>query len=432
MSTDLRTQVQQLQQQAAAAAARGDAAEVQRVADSLIALDDQALAGADPAITRNLLDVAASLIGAGDLPRAERLLRKGIQALRGNAQATPVDLIVPLSNLMVVYDQAGASAQLNQVAAAIGGIAEQINGPVPANAATALMQLGQIYERSGNYVASLVVYRPVHDSMMTRQGVEPDVLLGWLLEYARVLIAGGRSQDGIAVGRQALEVAERAWEMDPVERMETFAVVAATASRQHDIATAQDALERGVAVIEALQAGGKWGQPKLAAIAGVIYHNLASLYLGLRNSQHYPRAEALMRRALALVLEQGREGSAEHAGALGQLAVITEARGDLDAADQLYTASIAIYEHAADTPRAEFSDFLTDLGQMRLSRGQSRDAVGPLRRAVELRETSPAEPPLRRANAASNLATAYFEAGDLAEARREYTRALDLRFAAQA
>ena len=138
-----------------------------------------------------------------------------------------------------------------------------------------------------------------------------------------------------------------------------------------------------------------------------------------------------MRRALALVLEQGLQGSAEHAGALGQLAAIMEARGELDGADRLYTDAIEIYERAPDTSAAEFSDFATDLGLMRLQRGQPSGAVGPLRRAVELRETSGETPP-RRALAASNLATAHFEAGDLAEATREYTRALDLQFEASA
>ncbi len=432
MSEDLHARVQQLQQQAAQAAARGDAAEVQRVGDTLTSLDDHALAAADPAVTRSLLDAATSLAGTGDLPRAERLLRKGIQALAENARATQVDLIVPLNNLLAVYDQAGAEAQWAQVAAAIGAIAERLDGPLPANATSALIQLGQIYERSGNYVVSLTMYRPAHASMMASQDLAPDALLDWLLAYVRVLIAGGRPQDGLAVGRQALDVAERASEMDPVERLEAFALVAASASQQRETALAQDALERGAAVAEALQAGDKWGPPKLAAMAGVVYHNLASLYLRLGRREHYQRADALMQRALAIVLEHGSEGSAEHAGALGQLAVITEARGDLDAADRLYTDSIAIYERAPDTSGAEFSDFLTDLGQMRLRRGQPWGAVGPLRRAVELREASPGEPPLRRADAASNLATACFEAGDLAEASREYTRAIDLRFATQA
>jgi tetratricopeptide (TPR) repeat protein len=433
MSNDLRAQVQQLQRQAAEAVARGDAAEAQRIGDALLSLDSQALAGADPAITRDLLDATAALVGAGDLPRAERLLLKGIQALSGNARATQADLIVPLNNLMAVYDQAGNTGHRDNVAAVIGGIAERVDGPLPASAVNALLQLGQIFERRENYAAALVMYRPVHDSMMARRDAAADVLLTWLLAYARVLVAGGRSQDGLAIGRHALDAAERAVEIDPVDRLQAFTVVARTASRLDEPATAQDALERGAAVAEALQTGGRWGEPKLAAVAGVVYHNLASLYVGLGRPEHYPRAETLMRRALALVLEQGRAGSAEHAGALGQLAVITEARGDdLDAADRLYSDSIAIYERAPDTSSAEFSDFLTDLGCMRLRRGHSREAVGPLRRAVELREASPGEPARRRADAASNLATAYFDAGDLAEAGREYTRALDLRFTVQA
>jgi hypothetical protein len=292
------------------------------------------------------------------------------------------------------------------------------------------MQLGRIYERGGNHVAALTMYRPVHASMLAQPDVPPGTLLAWLLGYARALIAGGQPDNGFAVGRQALDVAERALELDPAERLEAFAVVAAAASRQDAAPAAQEALERGAALAEALQGGATPDRARLATLAGVLYHNLASLYLGQGRREQYPRAAALMQRALALILERGREGSAEHAGALGQLAVITEAQGDLDAADRLYTASAEIYERAPDTPSAEFSDFLTDLGLMRLHRGRPADAVGPLRRALELRKASPDEAAARRADAASNLATACFEAGDLAEARQEYTRALDLRLAA--
>jgi Flp pilus assembly protein TadD len=50
--------------------------------------------------------------------------------------------------------------------------------------------------------------------------------------------------------------------------------------------------------------------------------------------------------------------------------------------------------------------------------------VAPLRRAAELSqdETGP-----RRAGSLSDLATAYFESGDLEAASREFARAIDLR-----
>jgi tetratricopeptide (TPR) repeat protein len=136
-----------------------------------------------------------------------------------------------------------------------------------------------------------------------------------------------------------------------------------------------------------------------------------------------------MRRALAIVVRQGGSGSGEHAGALGQLGVIAEARADLDGAERLYVESIGVYETAADGDRAEYSSTATDLGLLRLRRGRPADAVVPLLTAVELREGAVPEDALRRADAISNLAVAYFESGDLDAASRAFTRAIDLRFA---
>ena len=93
---------------------------------------------------------------------------------------------------------------------------------------------------------------------------------------------------------------------------------------------------------------------------------------------------------------------------------------------------MAVYEAAPDTQSAEFSDFLTDFGMMQLRRGRAADAVALLLRTVELREATPDESVIRRVSAVSNLATAYFKSSELASATREYTRALDLRFLAEA
>src|SRR4051794_10346135 len=63
-----------------AAAGSRDLAEVARVADVLLAVDDRALASGDPATIRALLDAAERLSQVGDLTRAEWLLIKGLNA----------------------------------------------------------------------------------------------------------------------------------------------------------------------------------------------------------------------------------------------------------------------------------------------------------------------------------------------------------------
>jgi tetratricopeptide (TPR) repeat protein len=422
---DLGARVGLLRQYAAERAQLGDTAEVHRAGDALLSLDGDALGRAEPGITRDMLDAVPSLLAAGDFQRAEMLLLKGIRALSINPHATQVDQIVPLNNLMAVYDQKGDSGQRNQAAAAIGSLVERLDEPLTPRAADALLQLGALFEQGGNIGATLVMYRPVHAYMTARADIAPDSLLAWLMTYAGALMAGAHYDDVIAVGTQALGVVHDG------RQIAILAIIATAATRKGDAAAAEAALERGADVAETVEAAAGPTDAQMEHAAGAVYHNLAAHYLGQHRSERYARAEELMRRALAIVLRRGGEGSGEHAGALGQLAVITEARGDLDAAERLYGESVAVYETAPDSPSAEFSNFLTDLGLLRLRRGRANEAVAPLRRVVELREAAEGETPVRRADAASNLATAYFEAGDLARARQEYTRAIDRRFAGQ-
>jgi tetratricopeptide (TPR) repeat protein len=400
-----------------------DMDEVRRAGEALISLDDDALSRAEPGLIREMLDATPSLLAAGDLEGAEHLLRKGLRALSVNPHATLVDLVTPLFNLMVVYDQKGDHDKQTQVAAAIASVAERLDEAPPSGATSALLQLGRLFEEDGNISVALVLYRPVHLSVTARAEVEPESLPLWVRTYARALMAGARHAEVVAVCREALGVARGGTEI------ELLGLIAAAAACMQDSATAEDALERAVAVAEAIESAGGFADRRTETAAGAAYHNLAVHYLARARTDRYHRSSELMRRALAIVLRQGGAGSAEHADALGQLAVITQSCGDLDAADRLYTESISVYEAAADSDGAELSEFATDLGMMRLLRGRPSDAVAPLRRAVELRNAAPAETPLRRADAASNLATAYFESGDLTAASREYTRALDLRFA---
>jgi tetratricopeptide (TPR) repeat protein len=365
------SEVRSLSHALTAFARQGAVAEAARAADALLGVDDAALAAGDPAVVRDLLDAAGALTETGDLPRAGSLLIKGVNALAGNPRATQVDLVIPLNNLMAVYDRMGDAAQRDQVAAYLAGLAQTIEEPLPRNAMMVFLQLGRIYHDVGATEIALVMYRQVHRYMTTHD--EPDTLLGWLLLYAGVAQAGG------------------------------------------DIPAAREALERAVRIED----------PVDQAAAGTACHNLALLYLEL--GEQYERAEQLVGRALEIVLRTGRAGSAEHAGELAHLGVIAHRRGDLGAAEQHYLEAIEVYERAPDTKPADFSDFLTSLGLLRLNGGRPGEAVAPFRRAAELRSSAADEGTARRADALSNLATALFEAGEPLAAGREFERAVDLR-----
>jgi tetratricopeptide (TPR) repeat protein len=401
-----------------------------RAADALLGLDDTALTAADPATVRELLGAAEALAATGELDWVEQLLTKGVNALSSNPQATPVDLVVPLNNLMAVYDQQGNGPMRDRVAGMIGSLAVQLDEPIPRNAATVFLQLGRIYEDQGNVNAALVLYWQVHRYMVTLRESDPDMLTDWLRRYVGVLQAGDHQDAVIEVCRQAVSTMEGVPRSQRPGAVEFLVALAAAATAKGDQPTAEEALEEAVRTAEESTGGPRPAEPGDLAAASAAYHNLAVLYLGQDRADRYPRAEQLAQRALAIVLQLGREGSAEHAGELGQLGVIADRRGDAEAAERYYVAAVGVYEQAPDTVPEELADFLIDLGRLRLERGRPAEAVAPLQRAAELREGSAVESPSRRADALSDLATAAFEAGDLESATLHYGKAVDLRLGA--
>jgi tetratricopeptide (TPR) repeat protein len=405
----------------AAHARRGALAEAAEAADTLLATDDAALAGGDPATVRELLDAAAALAGTADLPRAGALLTKGVNALAANPRASRADLVVPLHNLLVVHDRTGDTAQRDRAAAFLAALAQTIEEPLPPSAMMVFLRLGRIYRDLGMTEVALIMYRQVHRYLTTRDDGDAGTLYEWLVQYAAVLRDGARYDEVIEVCRLALAAHERLPGAEEADTIQVWGVLAQAAEAGGDRSEARAALERAVRIADHRSPTDAVNQ----AAAGAAYHNLAMLLMDL--GEQYERAELLVHRALEIVLRSGRAGSAEHAGELAQLGAIALRRGDPGTAEQRYLEAIDIYERAPDTKPAEFSDFLTDLGLLRLHAGRAEEAVAPFRRAAELRSEGADEGTVRQADALSNLATAYFEAGEVAVAGREFERAVDLR-----
>jgi tetratricopeptide (TPR) repeat protein len=158
-----------------------------------------------------------------------------------------------------------------------------------------------------------------------------------------------------------------------------------------------------------------------------IYHNLAVLHLQFNNQENYKEAEGLLEHALAILASHGHQATSDYANELAQLAANVNANGQPDRAEGLYRESLRIYERAEGGDPSVSSDFLTDAGEFFFHRRHFVDAVAAFKRAQELRQSIVDLSVEKRANTLSNLATAYFENGDLAEAIRWYRQAVDTR-----
>ena len=324
-----------------------------------------------------------------------------------------------LNNLSALYEEKGDYRARNEAASAIVRLAEQLDEPVDADAAQVLLQFGAIYERAGQPQAVAILYRLLHRSMTARTDMETDVRLGWLRLYARALTSAGQPADALTVYREALHVLDDSDEAQGAERLGLLAGAGSAAQSAGDLAAAEQALTEACAVAELS------GQHD-SKLAGVVYHNLALLYLQQRRTERYGEAERLMRHALVIADRTGQRLTSDYAEGLGLLAHVAEARADLEEADRLYHESIQTFDAAPDTGTGALAAFLTDWGFLSLKRRQPGEAIDVFQRAADLRASSDA-PVLVRANALSNLATAHFKAGAFREAIRLYTRAIDLR-----
>jgi tetratricopeptide (TPR) repeat protein len=203
-----------------------------------------------------------------------------------------------------------------------------------------------------------------------------------------------------------------------VERMALLFLRGSSAKAAGELIEAEKALKLAEAVADRTQPD--------SPDAGVVYHTLATLYLDLRH--HYDEAERLLEHAAKIAAKTVGQTSAEYAGSLAQLAVVVDAKGDPERAESLYREAFRVYEAAPVPKPAEHADFLTDAGGLYLRLHRYDDSLATYLQAYSLRKSIPNLSTSVRANTIANLATAYFELGDLPEAIRYYREAVNMRY----
>jgi len=118
-----------LKEQASALIAENRPGDAATIMSELLALDDQYLMTADPAITRDILDIAGTLLPDGSVRSSGATFLKGIQVLWNHSQATVADLFVGPNNLAALYDAKGNYLARDQVNSQIVAMADQLVAP---------------------------------------------------------------------------------------------------------------------------------------------------------------------------------------------------------------------------------------------------------------------------------------------------------------
>lgn len=412
--------VRELRRRTDAATKAHDVRAVAAVADDLANIDDAAILAADVTIARQILDITSDLTSAGEWNQLEPLLRRAVRNLSGHRHATVRDRFLSLNNLAALYDSKADGCSRDEVLSTLLAQASQLTDPIDSETSVAFFELGQIYESAGHARPSAILYGHVYRYAMSAPDVRTDSRLAAVECYGRALTNDGRPEESLRMYDEAAVILKKDADFDAKKELALFGYMIRTAQIIGDPTRTTALFERARNFVE------KTNQ-KDSMHAFAIYHSLAVLYFQSNDRGHYKEAEGLLEHALAILSSFGRQSTSDYANEVAQLAAIVNANGRPDRAEVLYRESLSIYEKADHGDPSVSSDFLTDAGNFYLDRHRFGDAVAAFKKAQELRQLITNLTVEKRANTLSNLATACFEDGDLAEATRWYRQAIDTR-----
>ncbi len=419
--TDHEAVIQRALARVNAHAEQGDLPHALGVIEALLPIDDAWLLAGPLSAIENLIHIASSLLATQAYREIEPLFGKAINALQAHPDTQPKDYIIPMNNLMVLYENMGNRQAVNQIASSLVNVASQITEPIDANIAQILIRLGTIFQGAGETQAVRILYRQVNNYMASDSSIDPKVRYDWYMMYASFFQQAGEPG-------HALEILEQADSFsagggvghDARTRGNRLNAIGGVALAANEFDKADQYLSLA---IKHLAATGMENSPEMS----IACHNLASTILAARLKARYAEASELMLRSLSIVKAKGHAESAEYAGGLGLMANIAVRRGDSNQAQRLYSQAFAIYEAAADTNHDEYANYLTDAGCFFLDQTNLKQAERLFGHALNLREASSSPNNGQIAKALSNLALVHFKKNELTEAIDFYTRATDLR-----
>jgi tetratricopeptide (TPR) repeat protein len=386
----------------------------------LLTIDDHLLQTGPLSAIVNLITIASSLMATQSYREIEPLFAKAINALQAHPDTLPMDYVIPLNNLLVLYENMGNRQAVNQVASFMVNVASQLTGPIDATTAKIFIQLGSSYQGSGETEAVSILYRQVNNYMTSDTGINPKTRYDWLMMYASFLQQTGDPGLALEILEQAYSLSSKVPDQDPGAEGHLLSAMGSNALAANALEKADQYLSLA---IKQLEDSGMADTRQMS----ITCHNLASTIFAARTKGRYAEASDLVARSLAIVKANGHANDAEYAGGLGLMANIATQCGDADQAQHLYGQAFAIYETAADTNKDEFANYLTDAGFFFLGQHNLQQAARVFNNALNLRTTSSTPNSDKIAKALSNLALVYFKQNDLNAAIEYYTRATDLR-----
>lgn len=402
------------------------------------------------------LEQAAAALEAGDLARAETILRESLELL-GESEAEQLARATTLNNLGYVLHRQGQSEAARQAYAAALAIREQLLGGEDPGVAQVLNNLGELERAAGKPAEAAELHGRALAIRERVRGPDHPETAQSLIARAVALTELGKLDEARPLAERAVGILERAYGADDPRVADAVLAVAAIASRQERLEEAATLYRRALALQQAraqpddaairntlvqlaevlrragrsaeavplLEDAARRAEPALAAWAPARerarIHN--DLGVNLYESGEFERARAELERAAELYASEAGVPAAEALAPLVNLASVLAALHENEAAVSTLERAIRRAEGGDDSAKGELARLWNDLGALQFTLGRYRDAAESLAKAVEMAGADATTPDAERAIYLRNYATALSELDREEEARAVLARA---------
>ena len=394
----------------------GDRAAARPLIERELRIKEQALGSMHPNVATALSSLASLFQATGDYAGAKPLYERAVRIREQALGVNHPDFAKSLNDLASLFQSTGDYAEARSLYERALRIAEQALGPYHPDVALTLTGLASLLQITGDYSGARPLYEralyiievshgPMHSGVAT--------ILNNLAELSRFTgdYAGARP-----LYERAIRITEQRFGPSNPAVSPILNNLGLLLKDMGEYAAARPLLERALRVSEAALGP---EHPDL----GTILNNLAEL---LRTAGDYIGALALHERALKIRTRALGSNHPDVATSLNNLAILLQATGDYAAAKALLERSLMITEDALGPNHPAVATSLSNLAILFRASGDYAAAKYHHERALRIREQAlgPNHPEV--AQSLNNLAALLHDTSDFAMARTFLVRALQI------
>jgi len=436
------------------ALARARLDEAEQLEGEAVRIWEASLGPEHPTLAVALGNLGAVANKRGRYAEAEAFYRRGLRIREANLGPDHPRVATSLNNLAAVLDKRGNNAEAEQLFLRSLAIAEKAHGPVHPDVARALNNLFGVKRRQGDEEAAdayllraIAVWEEclpdsrelavslsnlaVRQRARGEEGEAESTLLRVLATTQRragrdhpdlstplnnladLYLSAGRLDEAQTLFLRALRLREQAGYRPSPQTMGNLALVAFRQDRLDDSLTW---LQRGVAVVEE-----DVGPDSPDLLPLLVQRARVERRLG-----DHAGAVGTLQRVVGIRERQRGPEHPDLATTLTSLGAALKAAGDPGAAEQAWRRGVAILD-AAGPPSVRLAELLILLGHRLVESDRAAEAVGLLRRAVEICTAERGPGHQLTASALTWLGYAEIATGDGAAAEEHLRAALDIR-----